>query len=240
MAKLAIDGKPVEIEEGATILAAAEKAGVTIPTLCYNEELSPAGACRLCVVEVTQDGALFLATACTHPVAEGMSVSTASEKALAARRLAIELLMAQKPHSTKLEKLASDMGLEKSRFALPQKECILCRMCVRTCQEVVGASAIAFMAQGLDRENKEAGVVFLPEKCIACGSCAYICPTLAVTMEDNQSMRTIKAPNIKMEFRLKACARCGGYYAPEKQLEFMAQRYGLPLEKFDLCPDCRE
>ncbi|RJO63102.1 MAG: 4Fe-4S dicluster domain-containing protein [Dehalococcoidia bacterium] len=240
MVKLTIDNKPVEVEEGATILEAAVKAGVTIPTLCYNEELSPAGACRVCAVEIAHENGPITVTACNYPVAQGMVVSTKSEKAVKARKLAVEMLMAQRPHSEKIAKLAQTLGLGEPRFSVKTDECILCRLCVRACQEVVGANAITFIAQGLERENKEAAVVWDIEKCIACGSCAYICPTLAATLEDNQGMRTINTPSVKMEFKLKACTKCGSFYAPEKQLAYMARTAKLPIEKFDLCPDCRD
>ena len=240
MVKLTIDNKPVEIHEGATILEAALKAGVTIPTLCYNEELSPAGACRVCVVELAQTPYSITVAACNHPVADGMVVSTKSEKAIKARKIAVEMLMAQHPHSEKIAKLAETLGIKEPRFSVNPDECILCRLCVRTCNEVVGASAITFLAQGQERENKEAEVVWNQEKCIACGSCAYICPTQAVMMSDNQGIRTINTPSVKMEFKLKACTKCGSFYAPEKQLTYMAKTAKLPIEKFDLCPDCRE
>jgi NADH dehydrogenase/NADH:ubiquinone oxidoreductase subunit G len=240
MVKLTIDNKPVEVEEGATILEAARIAGVAIPSLCWNEELTPAGACRVCAVEIMVENAPITVTSCDYPVAEGMLVSTKSEKAVKARKLAVEMLMAQHPHSEKIAKLAQAMGLAEPRFSVKPDECILCRLCVRTCQEVVGASAITFIAQGLERENKEAAVVWTPDKCIACGSCAYICPTQAVTLADNQGMRIINTPSVKMEFKLKACTKCGNFYAPEKQLAFMAKTAKLPIEKFDLCPDCRD
>jgi bidirectional [NiFe] hydrogenase diaphorase subunit len=240
MVKLTIDNKPVEVQDGATILEAALKAGVSIHTLCYNEELSPAGACRVCVVELAQTPYPITVTACNYPVAEGMIVSTKSEKAVKARKMAVEMLIAQSPHSEKIAKLAGALGISEPRFSVKADECILCRLCVRACQEVVGANAITFIAQGLKRENKEAGVVWTLDKCIACGSCAFICPTKAVTLSDNQGIRTINTPSIKMEFKLKACTKCGSYYAPEKQLAYMAKTAKLPIEKFDLCPDCRE
>ena len=240
MVKLTVDNKPVEIQEGATILAATTKAGVTIPTLCYNEELSPAGACRVCVVEIAGTPKPITVTSCNYPVAEGMVVSTKSEKAVKVRKLAVEMLMAQHPHSDKIAKLAQTLGMGEPRFSVKPEECILCRLCVRTCQEVVGAGAITFIAQGLERENKEAAVVWNQDKCIACGSCAYICPTQAVTLNDNQGTRTICTPSIKMEFNLKACTKCGNFYAPEKQLAYMARTSHLPIEKFDLCLDCRD
>jgi bidirectional [NiFe] hydrogenase diaphorase subunit len=240
MVKLTIDNKPVEIEENASIMEAATKAGIDIPSLCYNPELTVAAACRLCVVEVGGNVPSGLMTACETPVSAGMVVSTRSEKALAARRLAAEVLLAQNPTSPKLHKIARDLGLEKPRFNLPQKECVLCQLCTRTCQEVVGAGAITFVARGLGRTNTEARLAWSADRCIACASCAYICPTGAVTMKDDNGIRIINTPDGIMEFKMKACAKCGSLFAPEKQLEFMARRSGLPLEKFNLCLDCRD
>ena len=240
MVKLTIDNKIVEIEEGSTVLEAATKAGINIPTLCYNEELSPAGACRVCAVEIVSAEKPFIVTSCNYHVADGMVISTKSEKALKARKLAVEMLLAQSPHSEKLTKLAQTLELEAPRFSLKNDECVLCRLCVRTCQEVVGVNAITFVAQGLDRDNKEACVKWDADKCIACGSCAYICPTKAVAICDNVDTRVIQTTNVKMEFKMKACTKCGAYYAPEKQLEYLAKTANLPIEKFDLCMDCRD
>ena len=239
MFKLTIDGKPVEVDENATILGAAARAGIDIPTLCFNEELSPAGACRLCVVEVTKNGDSTLMTACDNPVYQGMAVSTKSPRAIQARKLAAEVLLAQNPTSKKLLKIAKGLGIEKPRLSLPPKECILCQLCTRTCHEVVGASAIGFVSRGLGREV-EPHMVFDTDRCIACGSCAYICPTEAVVLTDANGKRTISTPSGKMEFGMRACATCGAYFAPEKQLEYMARKSGLPQEKFTLCLDCRE
>lgn len=239
MVKLSIDNKAVEVNEGATVLEAATRAGVVIPTLCYNEELLPAGICRICVVEVEQKPEPILVTSCNYPAAEGMTVKTKSASALKARKLAVEMLMAQHPHSEKIARLAEALGIKEPRFSVKTNECIICRLCLRTCQEVVGAGAITFIARGLERENKEAAVVWNQEKCIACGSCAFICPTQAVTMSDNQGKRVINTPSVKMEFPLKACTKCGNYYAAEKQLAYLSKKGRLPIERFDLCPDCR-
>ena len=240
MIKLTIDNKPVEIEEGATILDAAAKLGIPIPTLCHNEELSPAGACRLCVVEIGSEKGSMTVSSCNYPVKDGLVVSTKSEMVVNARKMALEILLAQSPHSEKLNMLALSFGIEKPRFQIKSEECILCRLCVRTCNEVVGVGAITFMAQGINRENKESCVEWDADKCIACGSCAYICPTQAVTLSDGQATRVITTPNVKMEFSMKACSKCGSHYAPDKQLAYMSQASGVPIENFDLCMDCRE
>ena len=113
-------------------------------------------------------------------------------------------------------------------------KCNLCRKCVGICRKTVGREAISYID-----EDGNARVVFSPEKCIACGSCAFICDTGAVTMEDNGDERIITTPSGIMRFKMKKCTKCGDYWAPEKQVEFMAQQANLPLEMFDLCPDCR-
>lgn len=239
MVKLIIDGKTVEVEEGETVLAAARKARVNIPTLCYHESLSPAGSCRLCVVEIPNNGIPGLVTACTYPVEAGLEVRTDTERVVGARRFALELLMAQQPHSEKIAKLAEELGVKKSKYTLKPDECILCGLCVRTCQEKVGVSAIDFIDQGKDRRNNVAMVVHSPEKCIGCDSCAYICPTEAITIKDVGAKRTLKTPSGKIEFKLKKCSKCGVYWVPEKQLEYITGRAGLPADHFDTCLNCR-
>ena len=240
MVKLTIDNKQIEIEDGATILAAASKAGIKIMTLCHNDELSPAGACRVCVVEVDSPNGPIIVSSCSQTVMEGMVVSTKSDTVISARKMAIEVLLAHNPHSDQIAKLAQVFKLDAPRFTIKNAECILCQLCVRTCREVVGVNAITFKAQGIERDNKKAAMVWDQEKCIACGSCAYICPTDAVTVSDNYQTRVINTPDLKMEFAMKACTKCGSYYAPQKQLGYMAKTANLPLEKFDLCMDCRD
>ncbi len=119
---------------------------------------------------------------------------------------------------------------------MTEKECNLCRKCVGICRKTVGIAAINY----IEPDNGTATIEFLPDRCIACGSCAYICDTGVVTMEDIGDTRIITIPGGKMEFKLKKCKSCGSYWAPQKQIEYMAQKANLPLESFDLCPDCRD
>ena len=240
MVKMTIDDKVVEAEEGSTILDAAKKAGISIPTLCYHESLSPIGSCRVCSVEVMTDGTSNLATACDYPVEEGLKVRTNSERVAQARRLAVELLLAQRPHSAEIQKLARKLGIEEPGFTLKQRECILCELCVRACQEIVGVDAITFIAQGIDRGIDEPSVEHSLTKCIGCDSCAYICPTEAITVEDVGDTRIINTPSGKLEFKLKQCKTCGKYWAPEKQLDYLVEKWQLEPEIFDTCPDCRD
>lgn len=240
MLQLTIDDRMVEAEEGLTVLDAARNADIYIPTLCSHEALGPIGSCRLCTVEVKTNGTFELGSACTYPAEAGLVVRTDSERVIEARRLAMELLLAQRPHSSKIYELARKLGVEEPGFTLKQRECILCELCVRACQEIVGADAITFIARGIDRGIDEATVEHSLTKCIGCDSCAFICPTEAITVEDVGDMRTINTPGGKLEFKLKRCKTCRKYWAPEKQLEYIIEKWHLEPELFDTCPDCRD
>ena len=240
MVRLTIDNQKVEAEEGWTILDAASNIGIHIPTLCHHESLSPGGSCRLCVVEIIANGTSDLMSACTYPAEEGLEVRTNSERVVKARKLAIELLLAQHPHSARLQELARELRIDQPSFTLKEQECILCGLCVRTCHEIVGTDAIGFIAQGINRGIGEATIVHSLEECIGCDSCAYICPTDAITVEDVGNTRTLTTPSGKLEFKLKQCNTCGKYWAPEKQLDYIIKKADLASDAFDNCPDCRD
>ena len=185
MVSLTVDGKPVEVVEASTILQAAEKLNIKIPTLCYHPLMEPYAACRVCIVEVIAKGHSELVTACNTQVREGIEVRTESPRAVEARRLNLELLMAQAPAAKIVRDLAAEMGVSETRFPVrdPQNTCILCGMCVRACEEIVGAAAISFVSRGIDR------LVTVPferraEDCILCGACAYFCPTGHIRMTE--------------------------------------------------------
>ena len=240
MVKITIDNRIVEAEPGSTILDAASKVGIYIPTLCYHESLSPGGSCRVCVVEIATNGKSELTAACTYPVEEGLQVKTSSGKIMKARQLAIEMLLAQRPHSDRIQELARKFSIEKPSFTLAEKECILCGLCVRACHEIVGADAVSFIAQGLNRGVDEPIVKHSEIKCIGCDSCAYVCPTEAITVEDVGDTRILTTPGGKIEFKLKKCKICGSYWAPEKQLEYIAKQSNVTLKTFDVCLNCRD
>ena len=205
MVKLTINGRNIEVEAGTTILQAAEKMGVFVPTFCYDPQLSLVGACRMCVVEV--EGARALVASCCTPAGEGMVVQTDTERVLTARRANLSLLLANHPldcltcekaGNCRLQDYCYLYGIEKSEFSGEQKEfnlddtnpffvrdmnkCILCGLCVRTCHEINGAGAIEFIKRGFDSKVTPAFDDPLEKSsCVFCGMCTDVCPVGALT-----------------------------------------------------------
>jgi len=242
MVTLTIDGREIQAPEGATILEAAKENNIYIPSLCSHEAVAPYGACRLCLIEVVKNGRQRLVASCLYPVEEGLIVKTNSEKIMDNRRVIVELLLARCPDVEVIQDLARELGVDKTPFKPEDKQCILCGLCVRVCQEVVAVSAISLVNRGVNREMASP-FYEASEACIGCGSCAYVCPINTIKLEDVGDTRTITMPNPKMEkmeFKLKKCKTCGNYWAPEKQLDYIAKQSNLAPEVFDVCPNCRD
>lgn len=203
--QLIINGKEVEAPAGSTILQAAELAGIEIPRLCYDPDLSPMGACRLCVVEV--QGNRLLPASCVTPVSNGMVVETESPAVVEARKTILELLVANHPldcmtcdkqGACKLADYCYKYGVKDSRFQgekhdyaiddsnpfilRDMNKCILCGACVRACEELTGADNLSYLNRGFRRKATTAGdVPYIDSDCVFCGQCVAVCPTGALT-----------------------------------------------------------
>ncbi|MDP2971292.1 MAG: 2Fe-2S iron-sulfur cluster-binding protein [Deltaproteobacteria bacterium] len=231
-----IDGQSVEGKEGAHILEVALDAGIEVPHLCYNESVKPYGACRLCLVEVTKKGRSRMTTSCNYPVMEEIEVFTGTEKVLRARRMIIELLVSMCPGDKLLREMAAKMGVQEIRFKKEDKDCILCGLCARVCDEVVGAHAIQFASRG-DRREMVPPFGGEAMDCIACGACVVACPVDVVGMREEGDERTII--RWKRTLKMKSCKVCGNYFAPWFQLEKFREKAKLPKDFYDVCYTCR-
>lgn len=179
-----VDGKPIQVEEGEYVLQAAKDLGIHIPTLCYYPHIAPYAACRICAVEARDHtGWSKIVTACNYPVWEGLHIYTDTPRVINARRLNLELLMSQSAPSPVLEELADDLGIQEPRWGYGTNTCIKCGLCVRICDEVVGAHALAFVDRGVEREISTP-FHLISEDCILCGACARYCPTGHIKMTD--------------------------------------------------------
>jgi bidirectional [NiFe] hydrogenase diaphorase subunit len=159
-----------------TILEAAQKADIFIPTLCHHDKLEPYGACRMCTVEAEVRGWTGLVAACLYPVEKDLIVRTRSGKVDKIRKMILEFLLAHAPNSPSLLELAEEYGADKDRFEKESSFCILCGLCVRYCAEVKKKNAVGFVNNGTRREIR-----FIPEiaatECINCKECFELCPT---------------------------------------------------------------
>jgi bidirectional [NiFe] hydrogenase diaphorase subunit len=180
-----IDGRDVKAEHRSPILGAIRSLGIEVPTLCHLEGLEPYGVCRMCVVEAKRGRRTRLVTSCNYPAEEGLEIFTDTDRVRQHRRVLAELLLARCPDVPRIRELAASVGVKKSRFKTvgQPSDCVMCGLCVRVCNQYVGASALSFIGRGNLR------VVGTPwsvdtDACIACGACAYVCPTGAMHMED--------------------------------------------------------
>ena len=210
MVNIKINGMPLSVPSGITILEAARYAGIEIPTLCYLKKINQIGACRICMVEVK--GARSLVASCVFPVNEGMEILTNSDRVRNSRRTTLELILSTherkclscvRSTNCELQKLCKEYGVEnESKFdgvtpdyayddSMPHmirdnSKCILCRRCVAACDEqsisVIGANARGFDTCITSPFERE----IKEFSCIACGQCIVNCPTGALREKDDK------------------------------------------------------
>ena len=207
MISLTINDKKVEVDDGSTVLQAAEKLGIHIPTLCHHKSLAPYGACRLCLVEIAGSRGSVIQASCVYPAQEGLVVKTDTERVLKTRRIMLELLLARCPDSTVLKDMAQQMGVGEPRFPKQNEDCILCGLCARVCEERMGVGAVSFTGRGTDRKISVPYDKHSPI-CIACGACKVVCPVEVV----NLSEVTLKEPRpILSEYDMALAPRSSIY-----------------------------
>ena len=195
--KITIDGHEIETaaEEGSTtILEAARHAGIHIPTLCHHPSLEAYGSCRLCTVQIVKNGRKKFVTACNYPLENGLVVTTSTQEIAEIRRMILELLLARCPQEKRLQEMAGKYGIIKPRFLPQDKNCILCGLCYRVCEELVGVAAINAQNRGVSRDV-DTPYGQLSEDCIACGACALVCPTNSIL--ERKNIYPLSSVNIK-------------------------------------------
>jgi len=226
MVTLTIDGVQVSVPPGTMILDAAARAGIKIPTLCNNKRLMPYGACRMCVVQ--QKGRRGFLMACFNPVRNGMEILTSTPEIIKSRRIQLQLILISHPLDCPvcdaggwcdLQNLVYEYGVADNPFKgektdLPvdhvspfieryPNRCILCGMCVRICDEVVGASELSFVNRGM--KTRITTDLDRPLNCEFCGQCVSVCPVGAL----NDRILLHKARVWDLKETQTVCAYCG-------------------------------
>lgn len=186
MVTFTLNGKELEVKEGTTILEVAREQGINIPTLCYHEEMSAYGACRLCLVEVIKRGWPSIQPSCLYPAQEGIEVNTDTERVRKSRKILLELYLARSPDSQAIIDIAKEYGVRDTRFKLKEderSECILCGLCVRACAEISKRHAISFAHRGSKR-TIQTPFEELNDVCVGCQACAFVCPTGVIEIDE--------------------------------------------------------
>ena len=220
-----IDGKEIKTEEGKTILEAARENNIYIPTLCYHENLLPIGSCRLCIVEI--DGYEKPMASCATTAIEGISVKTQSEKLFAMRQEYLKFLLINHPlecphcdsaGECRLQDLVFEHRLEcvdleadrepktvkpyaTAMIRYAEDRCVLCLRCVHACREVSGRKVLELVGTGIEAAMRPK----VPEDCISCGECLFMCPVGALTEQESPQ----KSRKWQTKRQTTTCPHCG-------------------------------
>jgi predicted molibdopterin-dependent oxidoreductase YjgC len=204
-----LNGAPVKIAEGETILKACKSEGIDVPTLCYGETIDPANACRVCMVEV--EGSRTLVPACSRKAEAGMVVTTDTDRTRHARKMVLEFLGSSVDLSTTpgitewmdefgadpsrygpdAARVATGIKIDNELYVRDYDKCILCYKCVDACGEQWQNSfAIAIAGRGFGATVSTEFDVELPDSsCVYCGNCINVCPTGALMFTSEHTMR---------------------------------------------------
>ena len=236
MVRIKINEVGYDVEPGKRLLQILNENDIRVPHLCFHHSLTPAAACKLCVVEVKEtDKAIRTRLACAVRAKQGQTITTESAMVHQLRTTAIGNLLKLAPHSEAIHKIGKEFGLLSGRMP---DGCIRCRLCVRVCTEIIGAKALKFSK--VDGRNfvtpSETG------DCIGCLTCTNLCPTGAIRYEDDGNVRSILVRNeIIGRHTLERCQICGKQYATTKFLEHVKESEGQHPEEKEQhrhCPTC--
>jgi NADH-quinone oxidoreductase subunit G len=245
MVNCKINGVPLEVEEGTTILNAARKVNVKIPSLCYNPDLPPWASCGICIVRTAGPGSPRMARACTTPCENNMDIITHDPEIIAVRRTVVELILSNHPSdclqcprngNCELQNLAAEFGIRELPFkkvmnglpiddsnpaiVLNPEKCIRCGRCVKVCQEMQNVWAIEFLGRGIKGRIAPAADAPLGESpCIKCGQCAAHCPVGAIYERDDtvQVWTALQNPELHSVVQIAPAVRVA-----------LAEEFGLP------------
>jgi bidirectional [NiFe] hydrogenase diaphorase subunit len=231
-----IDGRTYTAEEGQTVLDVLKANGFDIPTLCYHPALKPSGSCKLCAVELPgrATGRRMAMLSCVLKVKDGMEVMTTGDVVEKARTRAFRNLLQMAPQSVKIIALAQKYDIDTGS---PPDGCIRCRLCIRVCKEIVGPGALK-----METRNGQNFVVPIEGQCIGCGTCANICPTDAIRVEDKANVRVISIrEEVIGKHPLERCEACGRFFATPKFLNHIHRRTASHADvksHHKYCPTC--
>ncbi len=227
---LSINGSPVEVPEGASVLDACTAAGVDTPTLCYAENLTPVNACRVCVVE--QEGSRTLVPSCSRQAEAGMNIQTDSERVRHSRKMVLEFLgsgvdLSQAPdlqqwsevyeadpgrYGESAAKIEEEVRIQDELYIRDYDKCVLCYKCVEACgDDAQHTFAIAVAGRGFDARIRTEFDTSLPDSaCVYCGNCVAVCPTNALQFKTEFDLRSAaKWKPEEQSVTRTVCSYCG-------------------------------